>query len=74
MFYDFGGGIVGACDAVELDKEVDGVEEVVDEGSVVGLSDDFIVDDDDPWGKYNSGHFTAQARFIKYGIVSEDLQ
>jgi len=25
-------------------------------------------------GKYNSGHFAAQKRFIKYGMVSADVQ
>jgi len=25
-------------------------------------------------GKYNSGHFTAHMRFVKYGMLSADMQ
>ena len=41
-------GTISAFNIVEFDKEGDGVEEVVDECSVLGFSDDFIVDDDGP--------------------------
>lgn len=42
-----------------------------------GELDDFIVEVDGfkvVWGKYNSGHFTAQARFMMYEFPSVDLQ
>lgn len=44
---------------------------------LVGELDDVIVEVDGfevVWGKYNSGHFTAQARFCMYEFPSVDPQ